>query len=139
MHYSLEKVVCKSQKWYPPPLPPPPNKKIMVCPLVKTQLSIKLSKKNFGGILRPKSVRRTLGLGLIYGPRADKQFDIAFCVFWTLPGPVGHSYNLHCIAEIHTYGVEAKLSEIDNWVTKLPLFVFTWWEDFLKICWKCVG
>ena len=41
-------------------------------------LSIKLSKKNFGGILRPKSVRRTLVIGSIYGPRANKQFDIAF-------------------------------------------------------------
>ena len=35
-------------------------------------LSIKLR-----GILRPKSVRRTLVIGLIYGPRANKQFDIA--------------------------------------------------------------
>ena len=61
---------------------------------VKTQLSIKLSKKNFGGILWPKSVRRTLVIGLIYGPRANKQFDTAFCVFWTLSGPVGHSYSL---------------------------------------------
>ena len=34
---------------------------------VETHLSIKLSKKNFGGILRPKSVRRTLVIGLIYG------------------------------------------------------------------------
>ena len=30
------------------------------------------------GILRPKSVRRKLVIGLIYGPRANKQFDIAF-------------------------------------------------------------
>ena len=45
---------------------------------VQTHLSIKLSKKNFGGILSPKSVRRTLVTGLIYGPRANKQFDIAF-------------------------------------------------------------
>ena len=29
-------------------------------------------------MLRPKSVRRTLVMGLIYGPRANKQFDIAF-------------------------------------------------------------
>ena len=48
---------------------------------VETHLSIKLSKKNFRGILRPKSVRRTLVIGLIYGPRANKQFDIAFWVF----------------------------------------------------------
>ena len=54
-------------------------------------LSIKLSKKNFGGILSPKSVRRTLVIGLIYGLRANKQFDIAFGVFWTLPGSIGHS------------------------------------------------
>ena len=27
----------------------------------------------------------------MYGSRANKQFDIAFCVFWTLPGPIGHS------------------------------------------------
>ena len=36
------------------------------------------SKKNFGEILRPKYVGRTLVIGLIYGPRANKQFDIAF-------------------------------------------------------------
>ena len=45
---------------------------------VETHLSIKLSKKNFGGILRPKSVRRTLVIGLIYRPRANTQLDIAF-------------------------------------------------------------
>ena len=33
-------------------------------------------------------------MGLIYGPRANKQFDTALCVFLTLPGPVGHSYSL---------------------------------------------
>ena len=37
------------------------------------QLSIKLR-----GILRPKFVRKTFVMGLIYGPRANKQFDIAF-------------------------------------------------------------
>ena len=36
-------------------------------------LSIKLR-----GILGPKSVRRTLVIGLIYGPRANKQFDLMF-------------------------------------------------------------
>ena len=36
-------------------------------------LSIKLR-----GIQRPKSARRTLVMGLIYGLRANKQFDIAF-------------------------------------------------------------
>ena len=41
-------------------------------------VSIKLSKKNFRGILRPKSVRRTLIIALIYEPRASKQFDKAF-------------------------------------------------------------
>ena len=45
---------------------------------VEIRLSIKLR-----GILRPKSVRRTLVIGLIYGPRANKQFDIAFRVSWT--------------------------------------------------------
>ena len=46
---------------------------------VETHLSnIKLSKKNLGGILRPKSVRRTLVIRLIYGPRANKQCDIVF-------------------------------------------------------------
>ena len=45
---------------------------------VETHLSIKLSKKNLGGILRLKSVRRTLAIGLIYRPKANKQFDIAF-------------------------------------------------------------
>ena len=44
----------------------------------ETYLFIKLSKKNFGGILRPKFVRRTLVMGLIYGLRANKHFDIAF-------------------------------------------------------------
>ena len=34
-------------------------------------LSIKFSKKNFGGILRPKSVRRPLVIGLIYGLREE--------------------------------------------------------------------
>ena len=61
---------------------------------VETHLSIKLSKNNLGKILRPKFVRRTLVIGLIYGPRANKQFDIAFLVFWTLPGPIGHSNSL---------------------------------------------
>ena len=36
-------------------------------------LSIKLKE-----ILRPKSVRRTLVTGQIFGPTANKQFDIAF-------------------------------------------------------------
>ena len=40
---------------------------------VETHLSVKLR-----GLLRPKSVRRTLAIGLIYGPRANKQFNIAF-------------------------------------------------------------
>ena len=44
----------------------------------ETHLSIKFSKKNFGQILRPKSVRRTSFMGLIYGLRANKQFDVAF-------------------------------------------------------------
>ena len=61
---------------------------------VETHLSIKLSKKNFGGILRPKSVRRTLVIRLIYGPRANKQLDIAFRVIWTLPDAIGHSDSL---------------------------------------------
>ena len=29
--------------------------------------------------MKPKSVRRAIVIGLIYGPRATKQFDIAFC------------------------------------------------------------
>ena len=47
---------------------------------VETHLSISInfSKKNLGGILRPKSVRRTFVIGLIYETRATKQFDIAF-------------------------------------------------------------
>ena len=40
---------------------------------VEMHLQIKLR-----GILRPKSVRRTLVIGLIYGLRANKQFDTAF-------------------------------------------------------------
>ena len=61
---------------------------------VETHLSIKLSKKNFEGILRPKSVRRTLVMGLIYEPRENKQFDIVFRAFWTSPGPPRHSDSL---------------------------------------------
>ena len=45
---------------------------------VKTHLSINLSKKNFRVILRPKSVRSALVIGIIYGSRANKQFNIAF-------------------------------------------------------------
>ena len=45
---------------------------------VETHLSIKPSKKNVGGMLRPKSARRTLVIRLIYGPRANKRFAIAF-------------------------------------------------------------
>ena len=33
-------------------------------------------------------------MGLIYGPRANKQFDIAFRVIWTLPDPIRHSDSL---------------------------------------------
>ena len=33
-------------------------------------------------------------MGLIYGPRANMQSDVAFRVFWTLPGPIGHSDSL---------------------------------------------
>ena len=40
---------------------------------VEMRLSIKLK-----GILRPKSVRKTLVTGQIFVPRANKQFDIAF-------------------------------------------------------------
>ena len=61
---------------------------------VEMHLFIKLSKKNFGGILRPYSKRRTLVIGLIYGQKQKKQFDIAFQVFWSLPGPVQHSDSL---------------------------------------------
>ena len=46
--------------------------------LQKLKRIIKFSKKNFGGILRFKSVRRTLVIGLIYWLRANKLFDIAF-------------------------------------------------------------
>ena len=50
----------------------------MYCQIVEsTDIEMHLSIK-LGGILRPKSVRRTLVIGLIYGPRANKQFDIAF-------------------------------------------------------------
>ena len=34
---------------------------------VETHLSIKFSKRNFGGILRPKSVQRPFVIGIIYG------------------------------------------------------------------------
>ena len=37
-----------------------------------------LKEELIGGILRPKSVRRPLVMGLIYGPRANEQFNIAF-------------------------------------------------------------
>ena len=42
---------------------------------MSTDIDMHLSMK-LRGILRPKSVRRTLVIGLIYGPRANKQFDI---------------------------------------------------------------
>ena len=54
------------------------NSRVVEPTKVETHLSIKLSKKNFGGMLRPKSVRRTLVTGLVYGLRANKQFDIVF-------------------------------------------------------------
>ena len=37
---------------------------------VETHLSIKLSRKSYEGILRPKSATRTLIKGLMHGPRA---------------------------------------------------------------------
>ena len=45
---------------------------------------------------------------------------------------------LHCFAEIRAHWVETKPFEIDNLdiITILldnAAFVFTWWEDFLKI------
>ena len=55
------------------------------------RIYLKLSKKNFRGILRAKPGRRTLVIGLIYGPRANKQFDM---VFWSWPGSMGHSDSL---------------------------------------------
>ena len=56
------------------------------------RIYLKLSKKNFRGILRAKSVRRILVIGLIYGPRANtEQFDM---VFWSWPGSMGHSDSL---------------------------------------------
>ena len=45
---------------------------------VETHLTVKFSKKNFGGIVRPKSVRRPLVTGLIHRLTANEQFDIAF-------------------------------------------------------------
>ena len=45
---------------------------------VGTHFSLKCSKKNFRGILRPKSVTRSFVIGLIYRPREIEQFDIAF-------------------------------------------------------------
>ena len=77
-------------------------------------LSIKFSKKNFGGILRPKSVRRPLVIGLIYGSRANKKFDTAFWVFWTMSGPLRHSDSLFlsrddCVNNFHVWKpVDAK-------------------------------
>ena len=53
---------------------------------------------------------------------------------------------LHCIAEIRAYWVENKTfcdrqpsTSLPNCLTMLPLFVFIWWEDFLKVSRKCVG
>ena len=60
---------------------------------VETHLSIKFSKKNFGGILSTKSVRRSLVIVLMYGPIANKQFDIAFSVF-PFPGPLRQSQSM---------------------------------------------
>ena len=45
---------------------------------IGTHLSIKFLKDDFGTMLWLKSLRRTLVLGLIYGLRANKQFDKAF-------------------------------------------------------------
>ena len=55
--------------------------------------------------------------------------------------------HLHCIAEIRVHWVETKPFEIDNpsstslpdCLTMPPLFVFMWWNDFLKISRKYVG
>ena len=47
-----------------------------------TDVEMRLSIK-FKGILRPKSVRKTLVTGQTFVPRANKQFDIAFRVFWS--------------------------------------------------------
>ena len=55
-------------------------------------------------------------------------------------------FTLHCIAEINAYSVETLFISttfdiITRWqrLTTLPLFLFTWWEDFLKISRKCMG
>ena len=46
---------------------------------VEAHLSIiKILKEELRRDTEPKSVRRTLVIGLIYGPRANKQFDIVF-------------------------------------------------------------
>ena len=60
---------------------------------IETHLSITFLKKDFGRILRPESVRRKLITWLIYGPRANKQFNIA--LFWTLSDHLRHSDSLN--------------------------------------------
>ena len=41
---------------------------------VEAHLIIKFSKRNFGGILRPKSGKRPLVTGLIHRPTSNEQF-----------------------------------------------------------------
>ena len=58
-------------------------------------------------MLRPKSAKRTWVIELIYGSRADKQFDKVFWVFSTLLGPIGHSesliFNCDCVNNFHVW------------------------------------
>ena len=46
--------------------------------LQKLKHIYEILKEELGRIMRPKSVRRPLVMRLIYGPRANEQFDIAF-------------------------------------------------------------
>ena len=77
---------------------------IAECTEAETHLSIKFSNKNLGGVLRPKSVRRTLAIGLIYGPRANKQFDIASLLDFARPSMAFRQLNLSpddCVHNFH--------------------------------------
>ena len=46
---------------------------------------------------------------------------------------------MHILGCNKTFWDRQSSTSLPDCVTTLPLFVFTWWEDFLKISWKCVG
>ena len=55
--------------------------------------------------MRPKSVRRTLAIWLIYGPRANEQFDVALSFLdFAMPSTALRQLNLRpdgCVTNFH--------------------------------------